>query len=83
MACSCTSGQRRVTTLLARADQAGDLVTESQRATLKAAECASDTPAISRMKNNHSLVASAVQHIAEEETHWAGHRVHDSERMSG
>ena len=67
MACSCTSGQRRVTTLWLGSDRAGDLVTESQLAILKAAECAPDTPALPRMENHHSLVASAVQHIAEEE----------------
>jgi superfamily II DNA or RNA helicase len=52
---------------LAWADRAGNLVTESQLAILRAAACTPNTPALPRMEDHHSLVARAVQHIAEEE----------------
>ncbi len=45
----------------------GKVVTESQFAILKAAECAPDTPAASKLPEHHSLVAQAVRMIATED----------------
>ena len=45
----------------------GKIVTESQFAILRAAECTPDTPAIARLPNHHELVSKAVQVIAAEE----------------
>jgi superfamily II DNA or RNA helicase len=46
--------------------QAG-IVTESQLAILKAAECAPDTAALSRIQNHHELVEMGVRHMVQEE----------------
>ena len=47
-------------------------MTESQFAILKVAECAPDTPALSRMDNHHGLVQKGVELIAEEEKNIGG-----------
>jgi len=52
---------------LAWTDLAGNLVTASPLAILKAAECAPDTPALPRHDRHHELVAKAVAAVAEEE----------------
>ncbi|WP_165224673.1 helicase-related protein [Aquisphaera insulae] len=52
---------------LAWLDTAGRVVTESQFAILRAAECTPETPAIARHDNHHSLVRRAVELIADEE----------------
>src|SRR5690242_2237746 len=55
------------TDALAWLDPAGQAVTESQFAILKAAECSPDTPAVGRHANHHDLVRRAVELIAAEE----------------
>ena len=57
---------------LAWIDREGTSVTESQFAILKVAECAPDTPALSRMDNHHGLVQKGVELIAEEEKNIGG-----------
>jgi len=52
---------------LAWLDKKGKLVTESQFAILKAAQCEPDTPAVERHHNHHALVRKGVELIAEEE----------------
>lgn len=52
---------------LARIDPAGQSVTESQFAILKAAECTPETPALPRQDDHHALVQKAVELIATEE----------------
>jgi hypothetical protein len=52
---------------LAWINQAGESVTESQFAILKAAECAPDTPALPRQENHHALVRKGVELIVTEE----------------
>ncbi len=52
---------------LAWIDQAGESVTESQFAILRAAECAPDTPALPRQERHHSLVQKGVEIIVQEE----------------
>jgi superfamily II DNA or RNA helicase len=52
---------------LAWTDLAGNLVTASPLAILKAAECAPDTPALPRHDRHHELVAKAVAAVTEEE----------------
>lgn len=39
----------------------GKIVTESQYAVLRAAECAAGTPAVARLQNHHELVANSLQ----------------------
>ena len=48
-------------------DHAGNNVTESQLAILKAAECKPDTPALQRQQKHHELVATGVAYVLEEE----------------
>lgn len=48
---------------LAWLDKDGNVVTESQFAVLRAAECAPDTPALPRLENHHELVRKAVELI--------------------
>lgn len=55
------------TDALAWIDKNGKSVTESQFAILKAAECAPNTPALSRLENHHELVHKGVELIVEEE----------------
>ena len=45
----------------------GEIVTESQRAILRAAACKPDTPALVRRSNHHELVRTGVKHILQEE----------------
>jgi hypothetical protein len=45
----------------------GKVVTESQFAILKAAECAPETPAVTKLPEHHTLVAQAVRMIATED----------------
>ena len=52
---------------LAWVDRGGKAVTESQLAILKAAECAPNTPALTRFENHHDLVRKGVDLIVEEE----------------
>jgi superfamily II DNA or RNA helicase len=52
---------------LARIDQNGNSVTESQFEILKAAECLLDTPALPRHEKHHELVKKGVELILEEE----------------
>ncbi len=51
---------------LAWLDQAGESVTESQFAILRAAACALDTPALERQANHHDLVERGVKYIMTE-----------------
>jgi hypothetical protein len=53
-------------------DQNGNSVTESQFAILKAAECAPNTPALTRRPDHHSLVRKAVERIVAEEQNIGG-----------
>ncbi|MCL4265315.1 MAG: NgoFVII family restriction endonuclease [Anaerolineae bacterium] len=46
----------------------GQSVTESQFTILRAAACASETPALPRQENHHELVERAVQHVMTERT---------------
>ncbi|MBM4089144.1 MAG: NgoFVII family restriction endonuclease [Planctomycetes bacterium] len=57
---------------LAWLDRAGQPVTESQFAILKAAECPPDAPAQPRLPNHHELVKTAVELIASEEKSMGG-----------
>jgi SNF2 family DNA or RNA helicase len=52
---------------LAWINHAGESVTESQFAILKAAECAPDTPALPRQEDHHALVRKGVELIVTEE----------------
>jgi hypothetical protein len=52
---------------LAWFNQAGQSVTESQFAILKAAACAADTPALDKQPQHHELVGQAVQYIMTEQ----------------
>jgi superfamily II DNA or RNA helicase len=52
---------------LARIEQNGNSVTESQFEILKSAECSPDTPALPRHENHHELVKKGVELILEEE----------------
>ena len=45
----------------------GEIVTESQLAILKAAECNASTPAASRLPEHHALVQKGVEHMVQEE----------------
>jgi superfamily II DNA or RNA helicase len=45
----------------------GEIVTESQLAILRAAECSADTVAAPRLPEHHDLVQKGVQHMVEEE----------------
>jgi superfamily II DNA or RNA helicase len=45
----------------------GEIVTESQLAILKAAECNVSTPAASRLPEHHALVQKGVEHMVQEE----------------
>jgi hypothetical protein len=57
---------------LAWINQAGESVTESQFAILKAAECAPDTPALPRQESHHVLVRKGVELIITEEKNVGG-----------
>jgi len=48
-------------------DREGNTVTESQLTILKAAECAPDTVAVSRLESHHELVRKALELAASEE----------------
>ena len=48
-------------------DHEGQIVTESQRAILRAAACDADTPALPRHDNHHQLVQEGVKHVLQEE----------------
>lgn len=58
---------------LAWIDLAGELVSQSPLAILRAAECKPDETALERIEDHHALVKRAVEHLAEEErtTHGA------------
>jgi superfamily II DNA or RNA helicase len=53
---------------LAWMDEAGNSVTESQFAILKAAACALDTPALPRQEDHHEMVRQTVRHVMTERT---------------
>jgi superfamily II DNA or RNA helicase len=55
------------TDALSWVDRDGRIVTESQLAILKAAECTPDTPALPRRADHHELVRKGVEEIASEE----------------
>jgi hypothetical protein len=57
---------------LAWVDADGAIVTQSQLAILKAAECRPDEPALARATNHHDLVVAGVHHILEEESQVGG-----------
>ena len=57
---------------LAWVNCAGNPVTESQFAILKAAACGPDTPACERLSNHHELVSKAVELLVEEEKQVGG-----------
>jgi hypothetical protein len=58
---------------LAWVDRAGQIVSQSPLRILREAECELDEPALERLNEHHSIVAKAVEHLAEEEraTHGA------------
>lgn len=58
--------------VLAWVNREGDTVTTSQYEILRAAECAPDTPAVTRAPNHHELVALGVAGILEEERQIGG-----------
>lgn len=53
-------------------NQAGEPMTQSQYAILKAAACNADTPALPRMENHHDLTQMGMNHIIQEESHTGG-----------
>jgi superfamily II DNA or RNA helicase len=57
---------------LAWVDEAGELVTQSQLAILRAAECEAGEPALIRSDNHHELVRMAVDHVVKEENSAGG-----------
>lgn len=57
---------------LARVDKTGALVSESQLAILKAAECTPEEPATPRHDLHHDLVQQAAEHVAKEEKQIGG-----------
>lgn len=57
---------------LAWMNEAGESVTQSQLAILKAAACAADTPALPRSERHHELTQLAMAHIVEEEKSFGG-----------
>jgi hypothetical protein len=57
---------------LAWMNEAGESVTQSQLAILKAAACAADTPALPRGERHHDLTRLAMSHIVEEEKSFGG-----------
>ena len=57
---------------LAWMNEAGESVTQSQLAILKAAACAADTPALPRGERHHELTRLAMSHIVEEEKSFGG-----------
>lgn len=48
-------------------NRTGEIVTESQLAILKVAECSANTPAASRLPEHHALVQKGVEHMVQEE----------------
>lgn len=57
---------------LAWVDTAGKVVTQSQVAILRAAECGPVEPAFPRAENHHELVQQGVKHVLEEESQVGG-----------
>lgn len=49
--------------VLAWVDKKGEIITQSQLAILRAAECSPDTKAINKLDNHHELVKTGVEHI--------------------
>ena len=58
--------------ILALIDVKGEIVTQSQYAIIKAAECTPETIPLQKIPNHHKLVESAVDHIKENETKLGG-----------
>jgi superfamily II DNA or RNA helicase len=55
------------TDVLARLDMSGNVVSQSQLAILREAECGPDEPALARHELHHEAVAAGVRHVAEDE----------------
>ncbi|MHB1559575.1 MAG: helicase-related protein [Isosphaeraceae bacterium] len=60
------------TDALSWVDREGRIVTESQLAILRAAECAPETPALPRRADHHELVKKGVEQVASEEKRIGG-----------
>jgi superfamily II DNA/RNA helicase len=58
--------------VLAWVDRKGNMLTQSQYAILKAAQCASDTQPQNKLKNHHELVKKAMDFIHEDEKNTGG-----------
>jgi superfamily II DNA or RNA helicase len=54
--------------VLTRIDTEGNIVTQSQYAILRAAECEPDAPALTKLSNHHELVADGIEAISKDET---------------
>lgn len=53
---------------LTRIDKEGNIISQSQLAVLRAAECKPETPSISRNPSHHALVKTGMEYIVKQET---------------
>ncbi|NUN09523.1 MAG: NgoFVII family restriction endonuclease [Ignavibacteriaceae bacterium] len=58
--------------IMALVDASGEIITQSQYAILRTAECEPAEPAMEKLDNHHNLVAKAVSHIIENESRIGG-----------
>jgi superfamily II DNA or RNA helicase len=58
--------------ILAWVNKQGEIITQSQLAILKAAECTQDTPALIKLEDHHRLVEKGVEHIKDIESRIGG-----------
>lgn len=58
--------------ILAWVNKEGEIITQSQLAILKAAECTQDTPALIKLEDHHRLVEKGVEHIKDIESRIGG-----------
>jgi hypothetical protein len=58
--------------ILAWVNKQGEIITQSQLAILKAAECTKDTPALIKLEDHHRLVEKGVEHIKDIESRIGG-----------
>ena len=58
--------------ILALVDPKGEIITQSQYAIIKAAECLPDTIPVQKIANHHKLVEKAVEHIRDNESKIGG-----------
>ncbi|MDR2840487.1 MAG: phospholipase D-like domain-containing protein [Paludibacter sp.] len=58
--------------VLAWVDSKGKIITQSQYAILKAAQCTLDTPPLNKIENHHELVKKAIDYIWEDEKNTGG-----------